>query len=225
MSTPFFVWLGSGRARRRKVAPAGQWLDEAARAGLPVPPGAILLDEFFHLCLDKGLAARHSDQVLIPDAELFYNTLFYSVRLPAFERPVTARRIEATPTNHAVDAADVAALTKALAAAWTSMPNAASGRHDVLLMERVAATSWGIATCRLAAERDEVLVTSDGPTSPLSLARLRPRQAAEATLPPFVRRLQMLLRGVGRTLGLGDRVVHWADDGEICWLLGVSAAP
>lgn len=223
MSTSFFVWLGSGRARRRKVAPTGQWLDEAARAGLPVPPGAILLDEFFRLCLDKGLGTLQGDKVTIPDTELLHNTLFYSVRLPRFERPVTVRPIEAAPASRAIDAADASALTQALAVAWTAQPIAAPGRHDVLIVEQVGASHAGFASCLVAAERDEI-VLAGGPDSTLSLARLRPRQAADATLPPFARRLQMLLRGIGRTLGSGDRIIHWADDGHICWLTGVSAA-
>lgn len=225
MSTSLFVWLGSGRARRRQVAPAGQWLDEAARAGLPVPPGAILLDEFWRLCLAKGLAARRGGRVLAPDAELLHNTLFYSVRLPRFTRLVTVRPIEATPANRAIDAADAPALTQALAAAWAAHPDdPAPGRHDVLVMEQVAASHSGFATCLQAVEHDEVVLASEGPASFLSLDRLRPRQATNETS-PFARRLQMLLRGIGRTLGPGDRVIHWADDGHICWLTGVLPAP
>lgn len=224
MSTSFFVWLGSGRARRRKVAPAGQWLDEAAKAGLPVPPGAILLDEFFRVCLDKGLAVRRRDEISIPDAELLYNTLFHSVRLPPFEQPVVVRPVTAAG-GRAIDAADDAALTRALAAAWSTPSDAAPGRRDVLIMEHVTAPLSGIATCLLAAERDMVETASAEAEAALSLARLRPRQAADDSLPPFARRLQMLLRGLSRTLGPGDRVIHWADDGHICWLVGVSTAP
>ncbi len=224
MSTPLFVWLGSGRARRRKVAPAGQWLDEAARAGLPMPPGAILLDEFWRVCLDKGLAARSGDTFIVSDAELLHNTLFYSVRLPHFTRPVLVRPVSSKPGGNAVDSTDAPALTQALAAAWTAQP-AASGRHDVLIMEQVAAPHRGVAACLTAAEDDQVVLASGGSAPTLSLARLRPRQAADEALPPFARRLQMLLRGIGRTLGPGDRIIHWADDGHICWLVGVSAAP
>ena len=91
-------------------------------------------------------------------------------------------------------------------------------------MEHVTAPLSGIATCLLAAERDTVETASGAAESALSLARLHPRQAADDSLPPFARRLQMLLRGIGRTLGPGDRIIHWADDGAICWLVGVSAA-
>jgi pyruvate,water dikinase len=224
MSTPWFVWLGSGRARRRKVAPAGQWLDEAARAGLPVPPGAILLDEFYRMCLDKELAVRRGDALLIPDVELWHNTLFYSVRLPRFERPVHVRPVAVPPDGRALDAADAVALAQALAAAWTAQASAAPDRHDVLIVEQVAAPHAGTATCLQAAGHD-VVTLAGGAESPLSLARLRPRQAADESLPAYVRRLQMLLRGLGRTLGPGNRLVHWADDGRICWLVGVSAMP
>ena len=226
MSTPLFIWLGAGRARRRKVAPAGQWLDEAARAGLPVPPGAILLDEFYRVCLAKGLATRRGDHMIVADAELLHNTLFYSVRLPRFGRPVFVRSVTVMPDGHAVDAADAPAFCQALVAAWTAQPDAATpDRHDVLIIEQMATTHSGTVTCLQAAERDEVTALIDGAETSLSLTRLRARQAADESLPPFARRLQMLLRGAGRTLGPGDRVVHWADDGQVCRLIGVSAAP
>lgn len=232
---PLFIWLGSGRARRRHVGPEGQWLDQAARAGLPVAPGAILLDELFHLCLEKGLAGRRDDQVIIPDPELLHNTLFYSVRLPRFERPVVVRPI--IPDAAGPDAASAVQrraintdltgeLASGVAAAWTAISSLISvTRHDVLLMETLSGEHRGKAHMMSTGHDDRVIAPAEneaaGPVT--TLRRLPGRQPADETLPPFARRLQMLLRGVRRTLGEEERMVEWVDDGRICYLTRISA--
>jgi hypothetical protein len=43
-----------------------------------------------------------------------------------------------------------------------------------------------------------------------------------ASLPPFARRLQQLLRGVRRALGDGNWEITWLDDGRDCWLVQVA---
>ncbi|RIK23303.1 MAG: hypothetical protein DCC51_03985 [Anaerolineae bacterium] len=69
----------------------GQYLDQAARAGLPVPAGAILLDDLWGTFLKNNLVAISGGRAIIPDPELFHNTLFYSVRLPRFNNLVAIR--------------------------------------------------------------------------------------------------------------------------------------
>ena len=126
MSTPMFIWLGSGRARRRRVGAPALWLDRAANAGLPVPPGAIVLDEFRRCAIDLGLATESGGRVLIPDAELWHNTLLDSAHLPRFRRPVCVFPIpaddaaEPAPIAHAVDFGDAHAAARVVAAAWSS---------------------------------------------------------------------------------------------------------
>ena len=94
MTTPLFIWLGAGRARRHHVGPPAARLDQAANAGLPVPAGAVLLDAFFRVALANGLAQANGG-VVIPDAELWHNTLHYSAHLPRFRRPVDVYAVAA----------------------------------------------------------------------------------------------------------------------------------
>ena len=229
MSTPLFIWLGSGRARRRAVGPLARQLDQAANAGLPVPAGAVLLDEFYRFALASGLAQADGRRVLIPDAELWHNTLFHSVRLPRFRRPV---KVQATANASAADAPlftcrdvnfdDPMAAARAVAAVWSAAPPGDTSRRDTLIIETVAASVTGAATTH--SDADDDWVTPAG-APPFALPQLRGRRGPDANQPPHVRRLQQLLRGVRRTFGPGAWRVEWADDGHICWLVQVLAVP
>jgi hypothetical protein len=94
-----FVWLGSGRARRNGVGLKGRLLDEAARARLPVPGGAIVLDAFYRFACREGLVVERDGRPEIPDPPYLSNTLYYGMRLPRFNRPVIIRPAfsQATP--------------------------------------------------------------------------------------------------------------------------------
>lgn len=225
MSTPLFIWLGSGRARRRGVGRPARQLDQAAQAGLPVPAGAVLLDEFYRFALDTGLAQAGDRDVVIPDPELWHNTLFHSVRLPRFRRPVSLHAVaDETATAGAppvvcrdVDFDNPAAAARALETIWSA--GAALRRRDALIIEVVAATTSGVATTG-ATEVDQVALTG---AAPFALPQLRHRRELTADLPPYARRLQQLLGGVRRTFGPGAWRIEWADDGRVCWLVQVSA--
>ena len=227
MTSPLFIWLGAGRARRRHVAQPGQLLDQAAKAGLPVPPGAILLDELLHVFLNKGLLERQSGRLFVPDPELFYNTLFYSVRLPSFNRPVLLKSAfdadpNAVPAHGPIDFSDNIATAAALGAIWSSMDHATVERADVVAIEQVEATHAG--TVLTSDTADEVTLTlGDAVDFPPSLPRLSRWSAPDIALPPFSRRLQMLLRGARRTFGPGTWRIEWVDDGQICYLIGATA--
>lgn len=228
MSTPLFIWLGSGRARRRGVGSPARQLDQAAHAGLPVPPGAILLDEFFRFALDTGLARADGRSVVIPDPELWHNTLFHSVRLPRFRRPVAVQAVADERATTSVppvacrdadfDNASVAA--RALEAVWSV--EAGLTRRDVLVIETVAATTTGVATTDSATDADWLAPAG---MAPFTLPHLRHRLTPDADQPPYTRRLQQLLRGVRRTFGPGAWRIEWADDGHICWLVQVLTVP
>lgn len=230
MGQPMFVWLGSGRARKRHVGDKGRFLDEAARAGLPVPAGAILLDEFYRFCLDNDLAQYVGRRPVIPDIELWHNTLFHSVRLPPFDRMVAVRPVGFCPDNSAgsapaarlwVDISDPGAAAEAVSAVWATAHCPQPVRADVLIMEMVAAGHAG--QVRLGErEEDEVTVTSPSAAT-FPLLQLPPRRAPDESLPPFTRRLQMLLRGCRRTFGPVVREIEWIDDGAICYLIGATA--
>lgn len=228
MASPLFIWLGAGRARRRHVAQRGQMLDQAARSGLPVPPGAILLDELLRTFIDKGLVESQGNRLLIPDSELFHNTLFYSVRLPPFKRPVLVRpacaAVPATlPDYGPIDLGDNIATAAVLSAIWTDISRTSIDRADVIVIEQVAANHAGVALTNDTA--DEVtLALGEAADQPTSLPRLSSWSAPDSALPPFFRRLQMLLRGARRTFGPGRWQIEWADDGQICYLIGVAEA-
>ena len=231
MSAPLFIWLGSGRARRRAVGPPARQLDQAAQAGLPVPAGAVLLDEFFRLALDTGLAQANGRTVAIPDPELWHNTLFHSVRLPRFRRPVAVYAVAVATTGDEtaagappvacrdVDFANPPAAARALEAVWSAAPPGDTARRDALIIEMVPAQVTGAAT---TTDADDDWVAPAG-AAPFALPQLRGRRGPDADRPPYVRRLQQLLRGVRRTFGSGAWRIEWADDGHICWLVLVSA--
>jgi len=228
MTTPMFVWLGSGRARKRHVADDGRRLDQLAAAGLPVPPGAILLDEYYRFSLDKGLARSAGRRVTIPDAELWHNTLFLSVRLPGFARPVIVRglgRGDAPRPDYPPVAFDDAALAaQSLEDHWSAFASD-DARRDVLILESVAAANSGAAHSAAGDDADIILLDGRPDEPALRLPRLAGRDRPTTDQPPFARRLQQLLRGARRTLGPGDWRVEWADDGRVCWLTYVSSLP
>lgn len=231
----YFVWLGSGRAKRRRVGPEGRFLDQAAKAGLPVAPGAILLDEFYRICLEKRLAELSGGRLTIPEPELLHATLFYSARLPRFERPVATSLItpasndEAAPSPDSfqrliIDAGRADELSRALLMAWRAA-DGNDARRDVLLMEEIAAKLSGRAT--VGDDQREHQIERDGydgnEQSNFSLPVLTGWRKPDEQLPPYAQRLQMLLRGVRRTFGRGEWAVEWADDGHICRLRRITA--
>lgn len=231
MGQPMFVWLGSGRARKRHVGEKGRFLDEAARAGLPVPAGAVLLDEFYRFCLEHDLARLAGERLVIPDVELWHNTLFHSVRLPPFARTAAVRPagsgidgpvLSGPVARLWVDLSDPIAAAGAVSAVWTAVHRPQPARADVLIMEMVTAEHTG--QVRLGEnDTDEVIVTSPSAAT-FAVPRLLPRRAPDERLFPFARRLQMLLRGIRRTFGPVVREIEWADDGAICYLIDASAA-
>lgn len=236
MGTALFIWLGSGRARRRKVAQRGVCIDQAAQAGLPVPPGAILLQELLQVFTREGLVESGQGRVSIPDPELLHNTLLYSVRLPRFRRPVMVRPLFPSGTGmqprgeipatflSPVDLNDAGDTARALTAVWSAASRLPDVRADVLLMECVEAKHTGLAHTAAAGDTDQIESTGDEPMTLQPLTRLRGWQKPDPGLPPYARRLQLLLGGVRRTFGRGDWTIEWADDGRICWLLDVFSA-
>ena len=228
-----FIWLGSGRARRRAVGPPARQLDQAANAGLPVPPGAVLLDEFYHFSLSAGLARANGRGVVIPDPELWHNTLFHSVRLPRFRRPVVVRAVcpagETTTAGQTpivgrdINFNNPLAAARALAAVWSAAPPGDPSRRDTLIIETIPAELTGTATTTTGAPADRVTIAGPGAAA-FALPQLHGRRGPDAGQPPYARRLQQLLRGVRRTLGAGVWRVEWADDGRVCWLTQVDIA-
>lgn len=224
MATTTFIWLGSGRAKRRGVGPKGLYLDQAAKAGLPVPAGAILLDELYRIFVEKGVAVERDGRVIVPDHELLFNTLYYSARLPRFLRPAAVRAgfgdYYAPPARLGVDMNDATAVAAALAAIWSAASRSTT-RADILVMDMVASAHAGTAVTRQGTAEDVVTTTGGPPGEQVGLSQLRGWAGPAESEPPHLRRLQMLLRGVRRTFGRGEWQINWIDDGQICYLIQV----
>lgn len=233
MTTPLFIWLGAGRARRHHVGPPAARLDQAANAGLPVPAGAVLLDAFFRVALANGLAQANGG-VVIPDVELWHNTLHQSAHLPRFRRPVDIYAIAAdespvglpAPLGRTVEFNDPHAAARAVERVWSAgLPATEPPRRDVLIVETVAATVAGTATT-IAGQPADRITLHHSPDSTFDLPQLSSRHRPDSDQPPYSRRLQQLLRGARRTFGPGAWQIAWADDGHICWLtLAAPAVP
>jgi hypothetical protein len=235
MAKPLFIWIGAGRARRRGVGPSGRALDTLASAGLPVPPGAILLDEFYRFALANDVAEVSGEAVFISDAEVLLNTLTYSMRLPSLKPPAVLRPLfsSSREADHpsvndpslrlAVDPAEAMPLARALGRVWSAaIPGGDALRRDVALSHQVAARFAGTARSPGDGSGDAVSFDSATAGETVALPRLGRWSGPDPALPPHLQRLQRLLRGMRRTLGPGNWAVEWADDGSICWLTGVA---
>ncbi|MFQ5398780.1 MAG: hypothetical protein ACE5E7_04195 [Anaerolineae bacterium] len=224
---PLFIWLGSGRTRKYAVSPKAKLLDAAARAGLPAPGGAVLLDEVYRLMLAEGIIVPKDGRLNAPDPDWVSEVIYYTIHFPRLEIPVAVRSLTAaaqpTPPQLDVDFTHPRQLADSLCRLWTaalSLPDAA--RRDVLIMEMVNATTEGTAVTRRSETEDFVVrIPSSVNRQPISLPKLRGWQRPGRAFVPGDQRLQMLLRGVRRTFGKGDWEITWADDGRICWLLQV----
>ena len=234
--TPF-IWLGADRARKWSVGDKALLLDKAAHAGLPVPNGAILLDELFHLFVQEGVVAMNGTAVTDCDADWLYESLYDGIRFPRFDQPVILRAAFSALAHEQMPIASAAKahvdlnapdeLARALCSVWSVSPNSEIAfRRDVLVMEMVEGKVGGTAvTTKLSAgvtTKDTVtdqITTSDGSLEIPQLTGFFPR--TDSSLPPYAQRLQKLLRGIRRTFGQGSWQIDWLDDGEICWVVKV----
>lgn len=234
MQNTGFAWLGSRRARKWDVANKGRLLDQAASAGLPVPSGGILLDEFYQLLVREQVLEIIGDQVRVPDAQFLFEALYAGIRFPQLDGPAIVRTIppDINPVSGGtaakaawmpVELQDAHQLADALSQAYStafvwSKESEAPGnrfRRDLILMKMVEASTSGSAAICLDKSFDEVAY--DGQME--ALPRLGLWRSPDAGLPPFAQRLQMLLRGVRRSVGKQGIRVDWIDDGDICWLV------
>ena len=235
--TPF-IWLGANRARKWSVGEKALLLDKAASAGLPVPNGAILLDELFHLFVNEGLVAMQGTAVIDYDADWLYESLYDGIRFPRFDKPVILRAAFTTlahgqlpiasATKTHVDMNDPDELARALCSVWSVSPQNVAPhseiafRRDVIVMEMVEGEIAGTATStKLSAgvTTTDQIITQDGTLEIPQLIGFFPR--TDNNLPLHAQRLQKLLRGIRRTFGQGTWQIDWLDDGEICWVMKV----
>jgi hypothetical protein len=234
MRQPPFIWLGSGRTRKHDVAYKGRMLDLAARGGLPVPQGGILLDDFFRICLAENIIELVGDEVVIADPVWLAEVLYRDIRFPRLKENVAVRLATAESASSStggsftqldVDFNDPQQIATALRQVWSAAgPRSEGQRMDLLVMAMIAIRTGGIAISRQESADDQTTLNgdlTDGTRNSLLLPRPRIFRRSPMELPPYARRLQKLLAGVRRTFGHGDYAIEWADDEDICWLIQI----
>ncbi len=227
MATYYFVWLGSKRAKRKGTPEKGWRLDMAARAGLPVPPGGIFLDDVFWLALQENIVMLENGRITIPSPQALTGFLYTTVRFPRLNKPCAVRPLPSagiTAVSPALfmDMNDAGTLAKTLRQMWTTMGGASEEcRHDILIQEMVEGEIEGTAVSRKSSEADAYF--SNGEQR--NLPKLGRWDRTDPDAPHYAQRLQKLLRGLRRTFGAEDWLVHWLDDGRVCWLLQISDLP
>jgi pyruvate,water dikinase len=234
--------LGSGEAAHKGCGPKAALLDRAARAGLPVPPGVIVLDEAWRSAVERGLVrvegVTDRRPVSVPDPSL----LVHLIGLPPFAGPLAVRSAfsaeDGTTDSLAgvfvsglfVDGRRPAALAAGLAGVWASAFRRPRGfRRDLILQEMIHARRAGVAFTERQYEDDVVNATEGtaehlvgGTLSGESLLLPKRRGGERPTEDaPAAARLQVLLRDVRRVFDEEDWDVEWADDGEHVWLVQV----
>ncbi len=226
MTTTPFIWLGSKRAAKRGVGEKAALLDYATKMSLPVPAGAVLLDEFYQLLLEAEIIYVENGRFLTHDPIELYDALYTAVRFPKLDKPTIIRTAfsdidqeNSFPTGIKlnVDMLDAQQLADSLCELW-SLAQPQPVRLDILVMEQVDAELWGTAVTTSTNPTDDICYTNRSGEHTLTLAKLHGWKRPTAPIPPFAKRLQQLLRGVRRTVDHDHLKVHWADDGNICWL-------
>ena len=235
-----YVPIGRGQAARYGVGPKAALLDLAAYAKLPVPPAIVLIDEAWQRAHQTGMVQVKSDgSVVAPDP----TRLILALRLPNFDwefpGPFAVRSafsgengtVLARPGVFAsrlnVDGQDSMALADALCDVWASAGRSAGVmRRDVLIMRMVAAKFGGEARTEANAESDTVWRSHADTGAPTPLPRLRSGLlAGGGDTDTWQGRLQVVLRDVRRVFRRrgfpSDWAITWADDGTLCWLLGI----
>ena len=208
---PGALSLGSGVVAAAGVGSKAALLDDARRAGLPVPAGFVVPHGVEAGSLAPFLRAQGVTRVAVRSA--------FSVE-------------DGTHDSHAgwfltqlrVDAAQYHLAVAEVRASADHMTARAEVRRDVLVMAMVEARHSGVAfsepgtyddVVNAVAGTAEHLVAGDVPGERRELPRL------ERAPSGWPRRLQRLLRRVRRHLGDEPWDIEWADDGRRCWLVQV----
>lgn len=225
--TPF-IWLGAGRAKKRGVARRGRQLDAAARAGLPVPEGAILLDELFRIFLQEGVVEQEGEKVIVPDPIWLLEVFYRDVRFPHLKTTADLCVIPADdyagPLSlksmvHEVDLENAQQFAEALSKVWSLPIVDEKFRRDVSIVSSIEGEVVGRALSLPHEADDVVTILSGDAEEEIHLTRLGRWDRPSQEFPPFARRLQLLLRGVRRTINnQGIVEFFWQDDGTVCWI-------
>lgn len=180
MNNAFVINLGSGAAGRHGIGNKGKLLDQASRAGMPVPRGVIILDTLADLAVLHGAAEQVEGRLHVVDPTMLASLL----QLPKLSSPVAVRsafKSEDTEISSLagyfrtvlnVDLSDFDALARAIEAVWASartpdptdtasfVPDQPRIRRDIIIMEMVKAERSGVAFTEREYEDDLVSHTA-----------------------------------------------------------------
>ncbi len=170
----YILPLGCGQAARLGVGNKGALLDRAAQAGLPVPPGFILLDSAWRRALQAGLVVVAGQTLTLPNPARLLTDLKLNLQLP-IANPQSSLAIRSAfaaedregeslagyfTSRLFVDPTGPAHLAAALAQVWESaLQRPGEFRRDVLVMEMVQARHAGVAFTEREFEDDLVNFT------------------------------------------------------------------
>ena len=229
-----FVWLGSKRAAKRGVGEKASLLDFAAKMSLPVPAGAVLLDEFYQLVLEAEIIYMENGRFYTHDPSELYDALYTAVHFPKLDKPTIIRTAFSgidedhfpTAIKQNVNLLDAPQLANSLCELWSLISSKQeTGRRDLLIQEMLSPQLIGVAQISESTQLDQVLLAKihDQQTvkDSYQLPKLTKWQRSSDELPSFAQRLQKLLRGIRNAFGTGNRQIEWMDDGKVCWLLQI----
>lgn len=230
----FVVWLGCSPWPAQAVGPKAAYLHRAKAAGLPVPPGILVLEEALAESLRQGWVHATPEGFIIADED----ALRQALKLPPVASRVAVRSAFACEDGESQSMAGYFAsfldvppseILSALYRVWNSSRHLGMAcRRDVLVMAMVDARRAGVAVTETEHEDDLINVTEglgdrlvSGAVAGETLHLPKLRTFERPTETGFAGRLQQLLRDVRRVFGARNWDVEFADDGEQCWLLQV----
>ena len=220
MANQFFVWLGSGRTRKHDLADKVRLLDKIAKAALPVPNGGILLDDFYWLCVQEQMIVVKNGRFTAPRPQQLFDLLYNDIHFPKLNNPVAVRAAFSATPQFNQQFTNPSQLSDALCTLWSAIRlESDQTRRDILVMEMVAKETWGTAVIQPDNDNDQITYNNE---HALALPQLGAWRRPDSTMPPFVQRLQMLLRGLRRTLDKKIWQVEWIDDGHVCWIIQIT---
>ena len=201
------VTLGRGTVASHGVGPKAALLDQAARRGLPVPRGVVVLDGTDPDRVVSKLAELSGSSFAVRSAfaaedgssESLAGWFDSKLRVPIDEVPSVIGEVRQSAARRE-----------------------GSFRLDVLVMEMVDARHSGVAFSE-PGTYDDVVNTTSGTAERLVAGELPGERVVlprlERASDGWPRRLQQVLQSIRSTFGDEPWDVEWADDGETCWLV------
>lgn len=224
MIDKFIVPLG-GRSAASLPTHAGiRALDRAARAGMPVPAGYVVLPALADLAVLHGALTVNGGRIEVHDPSVVRLWLDGAA---AAGSAVWVRGIHAVERSTPSQPAHVPAndLLSAVISLWQTHLHAHADAtiQPVLIQDAPPIEQYGLAWTSAGIGRDHAAIASGARFRDVVLERLFGWERAPnpPEIEPAMARIQALLRDVRRWLGGEHWQIEWVDDGSTCWLLSV----